>query len=157
MYFDYHWYNTPRHSFPPICSVLFSLFVASSNCPALEAPTHGKKFGSKYLAGHEVHFMCSSGYHLVGSATRVCQENGSWSGVSAFCKGLYLISSSLRRVLESTSSSFINPVSRISLRRNDGIYPSCSVAAKQESFSYPITLMSTYSVLKPSLINGMKF
>ncbi|KAK2852949.1 hypothetical protein Q7C36_008150 [Tachysurus vachellii] len=58
----------------------------SSICPALAAPTHGKKFGSKYLAGHEVHFMCSSGYHLVGSATRVCQENGSWSGVGALCK-----------------------------------------------------------------------
>ncbi|MCI4376696.1 hypothetical protein PGIGA_G00191370 [Pangasianodon gigas] len=57
-----------------------------STCSALEAPTHGKKFGSKYLVGHEVHFMCSSGYHLVGSATRVCQENGSWSGVSALCK-----------------------------------------------------------------------
>ncbi|XP_060781338.1 fibulin-7 isoform X4 [Neoarius graeffei] len=59
---------------------------SSFTCPALEAPTYGKTFGSKYLVGHEVHFVCSSGYHLVGSATRVCQENGSWSGVSALCK-----------------------------------------------------------------------
>ncbi|XP_046731240.1 fibulin-7 isoform X2 [Silurus meridionalis] len=57
-----------------------------STCPALEVPADGKKFGSKYLVGHEVHFTCSSGYYLVGSATRVCQENGSWSGVSALCK-----------------------------------------------------------------------
>lgn len=73
----------------PIFSVLFCVFVDSSTCSALEAPTHGKRFGSKYLAGHEVHFTCSLGYHLVGSATRVCQENGSWSGVTALCKGLY--------------------------------------------------------------------
>ncbi|KAF5900365.1 fibulin-7 isoform X1, partial [Clarias magur] len=59
----------------------------SSTCSALEAPSHGKKFGSKYLIGHEVHFTCSPGYHLMGSATRVCQENGSWSGVRALCKG----------------------------------------------------------------------
>ncbi|KAI5108596.1 fibulin-7 isoform X1, partial [Silurus meridionalis] len=58
-----------------------------STCPALEVPADGKKFGSKHLVGHEVHFTCSSGYYLVGSATRVCQENGSWSGVSALCKG----------------------------------------------------------------------
>ncbi|KAI4897224.1 hypothetical protein NFI96_004595 [Prochilodus magdalenae] len=65
----------------------FHRFVASSSCPVVEAPAHGKKFGSKYLVGHEVHFACSPGYHLVGSGTRVCQENGSWSGVSAVCKG----------------------------------------------------------------------
>ncbi|XP_076830976.1 fibulin-7 [Brachyhypopomus gauderio] len=59
---------------------------SSSSCPALEAPAHGRKFGSKYLAGHEVHFTCSQGYHLVGPGTRVCQENGSWSGLSAVCK-----------------------------------------------------------------------
>uniref|UniRef100_A0A3B1IN56 Fibulin 7 n=1 Tax=Astyanax mexicanus TaxID=7994 RepID=A0A3B1IN56_ASTMX len=58
----------------------------SSSCPALEAPPHGRKFGSKYMVGHEVHFTCSPGYHLVGPGTRVCQENGSWSGVSAICK-----------------------------------------------------------------------
>ncbi|XP_017558120.1 fibulin-7 [Pygocentrus nattereri] len=58
----------------------------SSSCPALEAPAHGRKFGSKYLVGHEVHFACSPGYNLVGPGTRVCQENGSWSGVSAVCK-----------------------------------------------------------------------
>lgn len=86
------WQNGYKYALFP-SSFFFSFpsfaLVASSTCPALEAPTHGKKFGSKYLIGHEVHFMCSSGYHLVGSATRVCQENGNWSGVAALCKGLY--------------------------------------------------------------------
>uniref|UniRef100_A0A8C7T7H8 Fibulin 7 n=1 Tax=Oncorhynchus mykiss TaxID=8022 RepID=A0A8C7T7H8_ONCMY len=61
--------------------------AAPSVCPSLEAPVHGRKFGSKYFIGHEVHFTCSHGYHLVGPETRVCQENGSWSGVNTICKG----------------------------------------------------------------------
>ncbi|XP_066553082.1 fibulin-7 [Amia ocellicauda] len=55
-------------------------------CPPLEAPPHGRKFGSKYFLGHEVHFACNSGYHLVGAGTRVCQENGSWTGMNSVCK-----------------------------------------------------------------------
>ncbi|XP_043112126.1 fibulin-7 isoform X2 [Puntigrus tetrazona] len=57
-----------------------------SSCPPLVAPAHGKKFGSKYLVGHEVHFTCSQGYRMTGAGTRVCQENGTWSGVSVACK-----------------------------------------------------------------------
>ncbi|XP_048865331.1 fibulin-7 isoform X1 [Brienomyrus brachyistius] len=60
--------------------------AAPSSCPSLEAPAHGRKFGTRYLVGHEVHFTCDPGYHLVGSATRVCQENGSWSGLTALCR-----------------------------------------------------------------------
>ncbi|XP_029621110.1 fibulin-7 isoform X1 [Salmo trutta] len=60
--------------------------AAPSICPSLEAPVHGTKFGSKYFISHEVHFTCSHGYHLVGPGTRVCQENGSWSGVNTICK-----------------------------------------------------------------------
>ncbi|XP_051503874.1 fibulin-7 [Myxocyprinus asiaticus] len=63
------------------------------SCPSLMAPTHGRKFGSKYLVGHEVHFTCSQGYRLVGPGTRVCQENGTWSGVSVVCKDVSVCSS----------------------------------------------------------------
>lgn len=66
---------------------LFLCPTAPTTCPSLEAPAHGTKFGSKYFVGHEVHFTCSQGYHLVGSATRVCRDNGTWSGISAVCKG----------------------------------------------------------------------
>ncbi|XP_052326784.1 fibulin-7-like isoform X3 [Oncorhynchus keta] len=60
--------------------------AAPSVCPSLDAPVHGRKFGSKSFISHEVHFTCSHGYHLVGPETRVCQENGSWSGVNTICK-----------------------------------------------------------------------
>uniref|UniRef100_A0A3P8T549 Fibulin 7 n=1 Tax=Amphiprion percula TaxID=161767 RepID=A0A3P8T549_AMPPE len=62
--------------------------AAPTTCPSLEAPAHGTKFGSKYFVGHEVHFTCSQGYHLVGSATRVCRDNGTWTGISAICKDI---------------------------------------------------------------------
>uniref|UniRef100_A0A3B4YIZ4 Fibulin 7 n=1 Tax=Seriola lalandi dorsalis TaxID=1841481 RepID=A0A3B4YIZ4_SERLL len=62
--------------------------TAPTTCPSLEAPAHGTKFGSKYFVGHEVHFTCSQGYHLVGSATRVCRDNGTWTGISAICKDI---------------------------------------------------------------------
>lgn len=71
--------------------ILLFLSVVSSpaqiSCPPLTAPAHGKKFGSKYLVGHEVHFTCPQGYRLVGTGTRVCQENGTWSGATVICKG----------------------------------------------------------------------
>ncbi|KAL4641272.1 fibulin-7 [Arapaima gigas] len=60
-------------------------YTAPPSCPSLEAPAHGRKFGTKFFVGHEVHFTCSSGYHLVGPGTRVCQEDGSWSGVNTVC------------------------------------------------------------------------
>lgn len=79
---------TVLHIGPVLLSFcLSSLLTATTSCPSLEAPAYGSKFGSKYLVGHEVHFTCSQGYHLVGSATRVCQDNGTWTGISAVCKG----------------------------------------------------------------------
>lgn len=74
---------------------LFPSPPAPTTCPSLEAPAHGTKFGSKYFVGHEVHFACSHGYHLVGSATRVCRDNGTWTGVGAACKGESLFFSGL--------------------------------------------------------------
>ncbi|ETE69790.1 Fibulin-7, partial [Ophiophagus hannah] len=55
-------------------------------CPRLEAPANGKKFGTKNLVDHEVHFTCDPGFQLVGSNSRMCQPNGSWTGEVAHCK-----------------------------------------------------------------------
>nr|XP_033798937.1 fibulin-7 isoform X1 [Geotrypetes seraphini] len=60
--------------------------VNSEMCPQLAAPLHGKKLGKKVNIGHEVHFLCDPGFQLVGSETRVCQRNHTWSGQQPFCK-----------------------------------------------------------------------
>ncbi|KAG8123137.1 hypothetical protein E2320_018490 [Naja naja] len=59
-------------------------------CPRLEAPANGKKFGTKNLVDHEVHFTCDPGFQLVGSNSRMCQPNGSWTGEVAHCKDISL-------------------------------------------------------------------
>lgn len=59
----------------------------AASCPALHAPADGRKFGTKYLVDHEVHFACDPGFQLLGSSTRMCQANGSWTGQEPRCAG----------------------------------------------------------------------
>lgn len=70
---------------PPSNSSPFRGLAAA--CPALQAPADGRKFGTKYLVDHEVHFACDPGFQLLGSSTRICQANGSWTGQEARCAG----------------------------------------------------------------------
>lgn len=61
------------------------------SCPALDAPPDGKKFGSKYLVNHEVHFTCNPGFQLVGPSSVVCLANGTWTGERPHCRGMTLL------------------------------------------------------------------
>ncbi|XP_035884171.1 fibulin-7 isoform X1 [Phyllostomus discolor] len=56
------------------------------SCPALNAPPDGRKFGSKYLVDHEVHFTCDPGFQLVGPSSVVCLPNGTWTGEQPRCR-----------------------------------------------------------------------
>ncbi|XP_024414352.3 fibulin-7 isoform X1 [Desmodus rotundus] len=58
------------------------------SCPALSAPPDGRKFGSKYLVDHEVHFTCDPGFQLVGPSSVVCLPNGTWTGEQPRCKDI---------------------------------------------------------------------
>lgn len=55
------------------------------SCGWLAPPSNGEKEGTKYLAGSMLHFRCHPGYSLVGSVTRRCQEDGTWSGQPTSC------------------------------------------------------------------------
>ncbi|XP_053478527.1 fibulin-7 [Ictalurus furcatus] len=59
---------------------------SDASCPKLDAPLNGRKLGKVLLPGHEVHFLCDSGYELVGSETRQCKESLTWSGQHPICK-----------------------------------------------------------------------
>ncbi|XP_073647234.1 fibulin-7 isoform X4 [Tursiops truncatus] len=58
------------------------------SCPALSTPPDGRKFGSKYLVDHEVHFTCNAGFRLVGPSSVVCLPNGTWTGEQPRCRDI---------------------------------------------------------------------
>ncbi|KAM9338426.1 sushi domain-containing protein 2-like [Symphorus nematophorus] len=55
------------------------------SCGWIAPPMYGMKIGTTYLKGATVKFSCNDGYTLKGSAERVCQDNGRWSGEDTSC------------------------------------------------------------------------
>uniref|UniRef100_A0A8C5TJK2 Sushi domain-containing protein n=1 Tax=Malurus cyaneus samueli TaxID=2593467 RepID=A0A8C5TJK2_9PASS len=55
-------------------------------CPQLAVPLNGRMLGRSLRVGHEVHFVCDSGFRLLGSETRACRHNRTWSGTQPFCR-----------------------------------------------------------------------
>ena len=60
----------------------FCLFVV---CPPLTAPTNGDLIGSGNLVGDSITVSCDRGYEVSGSATRICEADGSWNGTAFDC------------------------------------------------------------------------
>lgn len=57
-------------------------------CPVLPNPTHGHiKYSEGRKIGASIWYMCDSGYTLIGSETRACLKNLSWSHQAPSCKG----------------------------------------------------------------------
>uniref|UniRef100_A0A7N8WP74 Sushi domain-containing protein 2-like n=1 Tax=Mastacembelus armatus TaxID=205130 RepID=A0A7N8WP74_9TELE len=55
------------------------------SCGWLSPPANGKKEGTTYLQGAKVRFSCADSFTLKGSAERICQKNGQWSGEETSC------------------------------------------------------------------------
>ncbi|XP_053555720.1 sushi domain-containing protein 2 [Bombina bombina] len=55
------------------------------SCGWLEPPINGRKEGTSYLINSQVTFECNKGYMLVGSYSRTCQWDGTWSGETSYC------------------------------------------------------------------------
>ncbi|TKS81784.1 CUB and sushi domain-containing protein 3 [Collichthys lucidus] len=50
-------------------------------------PAKGRREGRSFIFKSEVMFSCNAPYILVGSTTRMCQEDGTWSGSQPRCIG----------------------------------------------------------------------
>ncbi|KAG8147564.1 hypothetical protein E2320_022994 [Naja naja] len=55
------------------------------SCGWLAPPANGEKIGVDYLRGSLILFRCHPGYSLVGSASRLCQNDGTWSETAPSC------------------------------------------------------------------------
>lgn len=56
-------------------------------CPELSYPTNGIALSEHILrgVGDVVEYTCSSGYVLVGTPSRTCQPDGTWSDTAPEC------------------------------------------------------------------------
>ena len=73
---------------------IFILLLASSCCkPTI--PEHSKFYSdNRYSYGDKVYTQCNEGYVTGGTALRVCQTNGQWSGSQTTCTSKVFIHSS---------------------------------------------------------------
>ena len=55
-------------------------------CGGLSSPSNGQVFISEDTVGGIATYRCNSGYDLFGSETRICQNDGSWSGDAPVCE-----------------------------------------------------------------------
>ena len=71
---------------------MYSKVIQSSHlglsCADPGIPSNGKRYGSVFTNGHNVHFQCEQGYSLVGSSIRTCLPTGNWSGTETRCVGM---------------------------------------------------------------------
>lgn len=56
-------------------------------CPVLSNPANGQVLVDSRVFGSVAIYVCDDGFVLVGEGTRVCSENGQWSGTEPQCEG----------------------------------------------------------------------
>jgi len=69
---------------------MYTLYLGIQ-CDNLSAPSNGGMLCSsgRVGVGYEgdtCSFRCNTGYELIGSGTRTCQNNGSWNGTTSVCR-----------------------------------------------------------------------
>ncbi|XP_020615812.1 CUB and sushi domain-containing protein 3-like isoform X2 [Orbicella faveolata] len=55
------------------------------DCGPLSVPINGSSYGDSTVFPNSMLFKCDPGFHLNGSSTRICQANGTWSGLAVRC------------------------------------------------------------------------
>lgn len=68
-------------------AVLYISASAAKFCGDPGTPSKGRREGRSFIFKSEVTFSCSASYVLVGSTTRMCQDDGTWSGSQPRCIG----------------------------------------------------------------------
>lgn len=84
------YFQTQNHHVENKCYLhvfyIFSFFTAKF-CGDPGIPAQGKREGKSFIYQSEISFSCNLPFVLVGSSTRICQADGTWSGTSSRCIG----------------------------------------------------------------------
>jgi CUB/sushi domain-containing protein len=56
-----------------------------ANCPALSSPAGGGVSAPTLTFGSTATYSCNTGYAMTGTATRMCQSPGTWTGAAPTC------------------------------------------------------------------------
>ena len=67
--------------------VAFSCMYVAVDCGSLDSPANGSVSLSGTTFQNLAEYSCDLGYLLVGSESRQCQANRTWSGENPFCEG----------------------------------------------------------------------
>ena len=67
---------------------LGTLCIIVSECDGLSSPGNGSVSTSNEQTtfGQVAVYSCHHGYDLIGNRTRMCQQNGNWSGIVPVCQ-----------------------------------------------------------------------
>ena len=66
--------------------------MAVITCGDPGIPANGLRFGDDITVGQNVTFRCQPGFVMIGrdyTVTRICTNNGTWSGTMPACQGKY--------------------------------------------------------------------
>ena len=61
-----------------------------TECPQLATPPNGMVTWNSLVVGGVTTYTCADGFELVGSMTRTCQSNDTWSEEEPMCRGILL-------------------------------------------------------------------
>ena len=75
------------------------------SCPLLDPPSNGVIDCTSNEVGGTCTLTCDDGYELTGSASRTCQDNGTWSGTETKCIPGWLYLTFYANILYSCKSS----------------------------------------------------
>ena len=67
------------------CSYVLSIGFTAATCPTLPVPVSGTIDFDDITIGSVASYSCDEGFELVGSTTRTCQSDGTWSGNDPQC------------------------------------------------------------------------
>lgn len=72
---------------PVLSTNLFLFLISAKFCGDPGIPSHGFREGRSFIYQSEVSYSCSAPFIPVGSTTRFCQADGTWSGFQPRCIG----------------------------------------------------------------------